>query len=192
MQHFINKFGLPHSQEFRQAQQNFASSLAGYAVACHILSIKDRHNGNILFTEDGHMCHIDYGFLLGISPGGNLGFENASFKLTGEMLELLGGPKSELFSTFMSMTIRGFLAARQVMEPLLIIVAAMADSGLPCFMHKADNLAKLRARFVPELSDTDAAVYMKGRVLDAKNKWTTRAYDGIQKLQQNIYSDTWL
>ena len=192
LQHYVNKFGLPHSQEFRRAQQNFACSLAGYAVACHILSIKDRHNGNILFTEDGHMCHIDYGFLLGISPGGNLGFENASFKLTGEMLELLGGHKSELFSTFMSLTIRGFLAARQVMEPLLVVVAAMADSGLPCFMHKANNLAKLRARFVPELSDTEAARYIKGRVLDAKNKWTTRAYDGIQKLQQNIYSDTWL
>ena len=191
MQHFQNKFGLPHSPAFRRAQHNFARSLAGYAVVCHILSIKDRHNGNVLLNDEGFLCHIDYGFLLGISPGGNLGFETASFKLTAEMLEIMGGFKSEVFSTFMNLAIRGFLAARDVMEPILVIVAAMADSGLPCFMHRNDCLANLRARFVPEKTSMDAATYMKGRVLDAANKWTTNAYDGIQKLQQNIYSDAW-
>lgn len=34
--------------------------------------------------------HIDFGFILGISPGGNLGFEASPFKLSKEMLDLLG------------------------------------------------------------------------------------------------------
>mmetsp|Transcript_33265 Transcript_33265/g.31721 ORF Transcript_33265/g.31721 Transcript_33265/m.31721 type:complete len:165 (-) Transcript_33265:694-1188(-) len=162
-------------------------SLAGYAVICYLLNVKDRHNGNLLIDNQGHVIHIDYGFILGISPGGNLGFENAAFKITADMIELMGGLHSETFQSFIDMVVRGFLVARGVYKPVVSLIAALADSGLPCFLHKENDLEKLKNRFMLSMSTTEAGTYMKGRVFDAADKWSTNAYDSIQKIQNNIY-----
>jgi phosphatidylinositol 4-kinase B len=53
--HFIQKFGSEKSATYTKAQLNFIRSLAGYSLATYILNLKDRHNGNILIDEDGHI-----------------------------------------------------------------------------------------------------------------------------------------
>lgn len=55
--------------------------MAGYSLFNYLLQVKDRHNANILIDRDGHIVHIDFGFLLSCTPGG-LNFEAAPFKLT--------------------------------------------------------------------------------------------------------------
>ena len=65
-----------------EAKANFAESMAGYSLISYILKVKDRHNANILLDRQGHIIHIDFGFMLGNSPGGNFNFETAPFKLT--------------------------------------------------------------------------------------------------------------
>ena len=49
---------------FEEAQKNFVESLAGYSLFNYIFNVKDRHNGNILLDNKGHLVHIDFGFML--------------------------------------------------------------------------------------------------------------------------------
>ncbi|EGC34678.1 hypothetical protein DICPUDRAFT_153093 [Dictyostelium purpureum] len=47
---------------------NFSRSLATWNIITHLLGVGDRHNENVMFTEDCQIFHIDYGFILGMDP----------------------------------------------------------------------------------------------------------------------------
>lgn len=89
--YFVYNFGDPSSKLFKKSQEAFCQSLAAYSLVCYFLQIKDRHNGNIMIDTQGHIMHIDFGFLLSNAPGKGLKFEKAPFKLTLEWVEILGG-----------------------------------------------------------------------------------------------------
>eukprot|EP00891_Asterochloris_glomerata_P007299 jgi/Astpho2/7299/e_gw1.00113.17.1_t len=185
---FQREFGAPGMESFETARRNFIQSSAGYAIASFLLQSKDRHNGNILIDTQGRLVHIDFGFILEISPGANLRFESAAFKLSHEMTQLLdpGGRRtSPQFHLFQDLCVRGFLAARGVAEGIVASVSLMQDSGLPCF-GRGRPIPNLRQRFHLEMSEREAAAFFRRTILDAYDKWTTGFYDFIQYLQNAI------
>ncbi|KAJ0974487.1 hypothetical protein J5N97_016452 [Dioscorea zingiberensis] len=185
---FQQDYGPVGSSSFETAREMFMVSSAGYAVASLLLQPKDRHNGNLLFDNQGRLVHIDFGFILETSPGGNMRFESAQFKLSHEMTQLLdpsGSMKSDTWTQFVSLCVKGYLAARRHMHGIITTVLLMVDSGLPCF-SRGDPIGNLRKRFHPEMNDREAANFMIRTCMDAYNKWTTAGYDLIQYLQQGI------
>ena len=190
--YFVASFGRPDGAEFEAARRTMARSLAASSVLCFLMWIKDRHNGNLLVNSTGAIVHIDFGFILGISPGGNLGFETAAFKLTQEYVNIMGGAlDGEPFAAFAELVVRAYLAARaHAADALVATVAGYADSGLPCFLFP-DTLAKLAGRLRAEEGDLRAARFMRAETLAAANKLTTVLYDGIQMMQNGIASEAW-
>lgn len=97
--HFLKTFGQPESEAYKAAVDAFKRSLAAYSIITYILQLKDRHNGNVLIDTEGHIIHIDFGFMLSNSPG-SVGFEAAPFKLTQDYVDVLGGVSSEQFEDY--------------------------------------------------------------------------------------------
>lgn len=182
--YFISKYGNEDSLAFQRARNNFVKSMAAYSVISFLLQFKDRHNGNIMIDDAGHILHIDFGFCFDIAPGG-IKFERAPFKLTSEMMAVMGGsPEHQSFKWFEELCVKAFLASRQYMEQLSQIVLLMMDSGLPCF--KPQSVKHFRERFVREKSEREAADFMKDLIKKSYSSYSTGVYDQFQLLTNGI------
>nr|ACS29265.1 pik1 [Clavispora lusitaniae] len=187
--YFLKVYGNETSPKFKKAQENFARSLAAYSIICYVLQIKDRHNGNIMLDNEGHIMHIDFGFILSNSPG-SVGFEAAPFKLSLEYVDVLGGVDSVYFRLFTQLCQQAFLALRESCDTLINLVDIMQkDSSLPCFKSGTQTKVLLKQRLQLDLSDEECNNFVES-VLIGKSMGSmyTRLYDQFQLLTQGIYS----
>lgn len=187
---YFNKvYGNEDSYKYKKAQSNFATSLAAYSVICYVLQIKDRHNGNIMLDNEGHIIHIDFGFLLSNSPG-SVGFEAAPFKLIFEYIEVLGGVDGPQYLKFKELCKESFKVLRQNCDHLINIVDLMqTDSSLPCFKNGAQTSVLLKQRLQLDLSDEDCDTFVETALIGKSiGSVYTRLYDQFQLLTQGIYS----
>ncbi|XP_059167912.1 phosphatidylinositol 4-kinase beta-like [Physella acuta] len=187
LDYFIHEFGPKTSEEFLTAQRNFVQSCAGYCLVSYLLQLKDRHNGNILLDSDGHIIHIDFGFILSNSPGKNLGFENSPFKLTHEFVEVMGGLGSDMFEYFKILMLQGFVASRKHMDKILPLVEIMqTGSQLPCFNKGFSAFRALKDRFHMTSTEEQLQLIVDGLVEASLHSLTTKLYDNFQYFTNGI------
>uniref|UniRef100_A0A1A8JQ53 Phosphatidylinositol 4-kinase beta n=1 Tax=Nothobranchius kuhntae TaxID=321403 RepID=A0A1A8JQ53_NOTKU len=185
LDYFLQEHGAPTTEAFLTAQRNFVQSCAGYSLICYLLQVKDRHNGNILLDADGHIIHIDFGFILSSSPR-NLGFETSAFKLTSEFVDVMGGPDGDMFNYYKMLMLQGLIAARKHMERVLQIVEIMQQgSQLPCF-HGSSTMRGLKERFHMSLTEEQLQLLIDQLVDGSMRSLTTKLYDGFQYLTNGI------
>ncbi|KAF9414220.1 phosphatidylinositol-4- kinase, partial [Podila epigama] len=183
--YFVTKYGGVDSIEYQRARNNFIQSVASYSVISYLLQFKDRHNGNIMIDDDGHVIHIDFGFILDISPGGNINFESSPFKLTTEMIQIMGmSVEDQGYRWFCELCVKAYLASRPYAEQICQMVALMLESGLPCF--RGQTIKRLRSRFQLDRSERAAAEFMVERVDESYLNKRTVLYDSFQKATNGI------
>lgn len=185
LDYFLQEHGAPTTEAFLSAQRNFVQSCAGYSLICYLLQVKDRHNGNILLDADGHIIHIDFGFILSSSPK-NLGFETSAFKLTAEFVDVMGGPDGDMFNYYRMLMLQGLIGARKHMDRVLQIVEIMQQgTQLPCF-HGSSTMRGLKERFHMSLTEEQLQLLVDQLVDGSMRSLTTKLYDGFQYLTNGI------
>eukprot|EP01031_Cornospumella_fuschlensis_P024377 gene24377-29471_t len=174
--YFYMLFGDSMSLQYQKAVRCFVYSLVGYSLFTYVLQVKDRHNANILIDSDGHIVHIDFGFILGDSPGFNLNFETAPFKFTPDYLEVMGGFQSVHYSMFEDLFLKGFDALRKHVDEICALIELF-------YGDKRKNAADgVRDRLLgPRFPDD-----VLNLVMESYNNWRTRQYDLFQHRNNNI------
>ncbi|XP_030320974.1 phosphatidylinositol 4-kinase beta isoform X2 [Calypte anna] len=185
LDYFLQEHGNYNTESFLTAQRNFVQSCAGYCLVCYLLQVKDRHNGNILLDADGHIIHIDFGFILSSSPR-NLGFETSAFKLTTEFVDVMGGLDGDMFNYYKMLMLQGLIAARKHMDKVVQIVEIMQQgSQLPCF-HGSSTIRNLKERFHMNMTEEQLQLLVEQMVDGSMRSITTKLYDGFQYLTNGI------
>ncbi|KAI2630894.1 phosphatidylinositol 3 [Hypoxylon sp. NC1633] len=187
--HWVKTFGKPGSEPYKAAVDAFKRSLAAYSIISYILQLKDRHNGNVLIDNEGHIIHIDFGFMLSNSPG-SVGFEAAPFKLTWEYVDVLGGVDSPDYEDFKTLCKQAFQALRRSADNIIDLVSMMGrDSKMPCYAAGVvQATATLKHRFQLHLSADEAENFVEADLITKSlGSYYTRLYDTFQYRTQGIY-----
>lgn len=159
--------------------------MAAYSLVQYVLQVKDRHNQNIMIDSEGHIVHIDYGFLLSNAPGKGLKFEQAPFKLTTECINVLGGARSKYYKLYRDLVKLGFMALQEHADKIIMLVEMMmlGQKDLPCFQDGEQTVVALKQRLFPTqkmMSESQAKKFTEDLIYQSENNWRTNMYDKVQ------------
>ena len=170
----------------REVMDTYIKSCAGYSVCTYILGVGDRHLDNLLLHESGHFFHCDYSFLFGKDPKKYL-----PMRITQDMINGMGGWKSDNFCQFLSLACAAFLTLRrhENVRHLLSLIRLLEGCGLPDLETTQDietAIHGVRERLKLDLSDEDAIIFMEKLIQDSCSSKMWIAVDAIHSLAQKF------
>jgi len=169
----------PRQKDQADALNTFVKSCAGYCVMTYILGIGDRHLENILLTTDGHMFHIDFGFIFGKDPKPL----PPAMKFSKEMVEAMGGASSVNYRDFRHYCCLAFKVLRKHAHVILNLLSLMADANIPNMMDEPEtHIRKVQDNFQLGLSDEEADHYILGKIDESLRALFTVMNDKLHSL----------
>ena len=162
------------------ARENFLRSSAGYCVATYVLGIGDRHNDNIMMKKDGHLVHIDFGYILGKNPviptpfGFTIERYNSEvFAFLPDFGYIIGGEdfqSSANFARFQELCCECYLVVRQHAHLFINLFSLLLPAGL----YQEEELAVMRQRLNLEEEDEVAATIFRALIVDSLGSLSTK------------------
>nr|XP_046253413.1 phosphatidylinositol 4,5-bisphosphate 3-kinase catalytic subunit gamma isoform [Scatophagus argus]XP_046253414.1 phosphatidylinositol 4,5-bisphosphate 3-kinase catalytic subunit gamma isoform [Scatophagus argus] len=159
--------------------ERFVKSCAGYCVATYVLGIGDRHNDNIMITDQGNLFHIDFGHILGNTKrflGVNR--ERVPFVLTPDFLYVMGrvrGRNSLYFQRFRDTCTQAYLSLRSHSRLLVTLFSLMLLTGIP-ELSAAEDMRYLREALQEEQGEAEAEEHFLQQIsLCEQQGWTVQA-----------------
>lgn len=147
-----------------EALSNYIKSVAGYCVLTYLLGIGDRHLDNLMMKTEGHLFHIDFGFIFGADPK----LLPPPFKLTKEMVEGMGGLESVHYLRFKTYCCQAYNWLRKSADLILNLLSLMVDAGIEELTNDPETtLQKVQEKFRLDLTDEQAEQFFLGLINDS-------------------------
>jgi phosphatidylinositol 4-kinase len=113
-------------------------------------------------------------------------FEPNSFKLSHEMVVLMGGRDSVGFRQFRELTVKAFLSARYYAQSVVDTANLMLPAEFPSFKGEG-TIERLKGRFRLDLSEKEAANFMVAIIDDACENKRSIVYDEFQRVTNGSF-----
>jgi hypothetical protein len=158
------------------AVENFVRTCAGYCVATYVLGIGDRHAGNIMVAQSGHLFHIDFGHFLGNFKS-KYGFsrERAPFVFTPEMAYVMRDTKIQgaTYTDFERMCCQAYNMLRKRADLFINLFVLMVPAAMPELLEKSD-IGYLRDMLSLELTPDQANAKFTAEIKNSLNTVSRR------------------
>ena len=155
----------------KETLDTYIKSCAGYAVITYILGVGDRHLENLLLSPNGHLFHIDFGFILGRDPKPFAPL----IKIAGEMVEGLGGTGSPQYAQFQQYCFTAYTTLRKSSSLVLNLFSLMVRSSVVDvrIMEEQNGgagggaVGKVMERFHLDMTEEEAGRVLEGVIADS-------------------------
>ncbi|KAI8906954.1 kinase-like domain-containing protein [Gorgonomyces haynaldii] len=164
-----------------QVLDTYIRSTSGYCVMTYLLGIGDRHLDNLLMTKDGHLFHIDFGFILGRDPKPF----PPPMKLCKEMVDVLGGTSSQSYQLFQSHCFIAYNSLRKSANLILNLFSLMVKANVPDIAIEPDKaVTKVQERFRLDLNDEEAIQFFQSLIIESVGAFFPQVMEQMHKIAQ--------
>ena len=147
------------NKTIKDIRDGIIKSIAAYCVITYLMGVGDRHLDNIMVSKKGKIFHIDYGYIL----GNDTIFNNASIRLTPEMVDAIGGLGSRHYNYFKVICAKIFNCMRRninIFMDMLLILPSISNIRLT----EKEIMEQVYKRFIPGENDMSATLYIEQKL----------------------------